>query len=87
MRQVRYSGEGWGLCYDGHRLVMSDGTDQLSFRDPQTFQRTGSIHVTLRGTPLTGLNELECVDGQVWANIWPTGILVRIDPETGVVAA
>jgi len=79
----RYRGEGWGLCYDGRRLVMSDGSDRLTFRDPDTFEPIGEQRVRLRGQPLRDLNELECVDGAVYANVWEEDFLVRIDPETG----
>lgn len=79
----RYRGEGWGLCYDGDRLVMSDGTDRLTFRDPATFAPIGERRVRLRGRPLHALNELECVDGGVYANVWQTDFLVRIDPASG----
>ena len=78
-----YQGEGWGLCYDGDRLVMSDGSDRLTFRDPDTFEPIGEQLVRLRGQPLRKLNELECVDGAVYANVWEEDFLVRIDPETG----
>ena len=78
-----YQDEGWGLCYDGDRLVMSDGSDMLTFRDPDTFEQIGEQQVRLRGQPLRRLNELECVDGVVYANIWEEDFLVRIDPETG----
>lgn len=87
LRQVPMSGEGWGLCYDGNRLVRSDGTDRLRFHDPTSFAETGSVPVTYQGGPLTGLNELECVDGQVWANVSPTDLIARIDPSTGKVTA
>lgn len=86
-RQVPLAGEGWGLCHDGSRLVRSDGTDRLRFHDPVTFAETGSVRVTLDGGEVTRLNELECVDGQVWANIWRTDRLVRIDPADGHVTA
>ena len=79
----RYRGEGWGLCYDGTRLVMSDGSDRLTFRDPDTFESIGEQRVRLRGQPLHNLNELECVDGAVYANVWEEDFLVRIDPKTG----
>lgn len=82
-REVPYEGEGWGLCFDGRRLVMSDGTDQLFFRDPESFARTGQITVRRKGTPLRYLNELECVDGMVYANIWQDTHIARIDPATG----
>jgi glutaminyl-peptide cyclotransferase len=87
LRQVPLDGEGWGLCFDGTRLVRSDGTDRLRFHDPVTFAETGAVAVTLDGVPVTGLNELECVDGQVWANVWRTDRIVRIDPADGRVSA
>ncbi|HYH30262.1 MAG TPA: glutaminyl-peptide cyclotransferase [Pseudonocardia sp.] len=87
LRQVPIEGEGWGLCLDGDRLVRSDGTDRLRFHDPATFAETGSVAVTLDGEPVTELNELECVDGQVWANVWQTDRIVRIDPTDGRVTA
>ncbi len=79
----RYQGEGWGLCHDGGRLIMSDGSDRLTFRDPVTFAPIGGQRVRLRGQPLHELNELECVDGAVYANVWQTDFIVRIDPESG----
>jgi glutaminyl-peptide cyclotransferase len=87
VKRVTYEGEGWGLCRDGSRLVMSDGTDELTFRDPSSFAETGSVRVTRDGAPVTQLNELECVDGQVWANVWKSDSVVRIDPDTGSVTA
>ncbi|MGY1686074.1 glutaminyl-peptide cyclotransferase [Geodermatophilus sp. SYSU D00804] len=86
-QEVPLEGEGWGLCFDGTRLVRSDGTDQLRFHDPVTFAETGSVAVTLDDEPVTQLNELECVDGQVWANVWQSDVLVRIDPASGRVTA
>jgi glutaminyl-peptide cyclotransferase len=86
-RQVPIEGEGWGLCRDGDRLVRSDGTDRLRFHDLESFAETGSVAVTLDGEPVTELNELECVEGQVWANIWQTDRIVRIDPADGRVTA
>jgi glutaminyl-peptide cyclotransferase len=80
-----YSGEGWGLCHDGTRLVMSDGSASLTFRDPSTFAVEGSVEVTRAGTPVTRLNELECVGRLVYANVWQTDTIVRIDPATGAV--
>nr|WP_204745219.1 glutaminyl-peptide cyclotransferase [Glycomyces paridis] len=84
---VEYEGEGWGICHDGERLVMSDGTDTLTFRDPDTFAELGVASVTLDGEPVFQINELECVGGQVWANLWQTDQIVRIDPDTGQVEA
>lgn len=86
-REVPIQGEGWGLCDDDARLVRSDGTDRLRFHDPVTFAEQGSVAVTLDGAPVDRLNELECVDGQVWANVWQTDRIVRIDPATGRVTA
>lgn len=76
-----YQDEGWGLCYDGKRLVMSDGTSLLTFRDPKTFAVTGHVQVDYEGQ----LNELECVDGSVWANVYPTKTIIRVDPANGAV--
>jgi glutamine cyclotransferase len=85
--EFKYDTEGWGLCYDGQRLVMSDGTSTLFFRDPDTFERIGEVPVTLAGAPQAMLNELECVGNQVYANVWQTDTIVRIDPSTGAVGA
>jgi glutaminyl-peptide cyclotransferase len=87
VREHTYSGEGWGLCYDGTRLVMSDGSDELTFRDPTTFAVSGRMNVTKLGRPLRRLNELECSDGAVYANVWTTNEIVRIDPRSGRVTA
>lgn len=88
-RQVAYEGEGWGLCYQEaeDRLVMSDGSGELTFRDPVTFEETGRVEVTSGGEAVTSLNELECVDGEVYANVWLTDRIVRIDPGSGAVTA
>ena len=83
--EFSYDSEGWGLCYDGQRLVMSDGTESLVFRDPETFAETGRVAVTIGGELVERINELECVDGAVWANIWYTDFIYRIDPSTGEV--
>lgn len=78
-----YRGEGWGLCYDGERLILSDGQARLRFFDPEGFTPLGEVEVTLEGRPQRGLNELECVDGWVYANIYGADSLVRIDPRDG----
>ncbi|HEY8473098.1 MAG TPA: glutaminyl-peptide cyclotransferase [Natronosporangium sp.] len=85
--QFSYTGEGWGICYDraADRLVMSDGTDRLTFRDPATFEETGSVTVTRDGQPQRMINELECLGDTVWANVWQTDEIIAIDPATGVV--
>lgn len=85
VREVPLDGEGWGLCYDGARLIRSDGSNRLSFHNPEDLAETGGVEVTRDGAALIGLNELECVGGQVWANLWPTDQIVRIDPGTGAV--
>lgn len=86
-RRVPYEGEGWGLCHDGSRLVMSDGTDRLTFRDPTTFAPVGEVRVHNAGSRVRDLNELECAGGAVYANIWKTDRIARIDPATGAVTA
>ncbi|HEV2128235.1 MAG TPA: glutaminyl-peptide cyclotransferase, partial [Thermomicrobiales bacterium] len=78
-----YSGEGWGLTTDGERLIMSDGGSRLVFRDPDTFAVLNSVIVQDGGLPVSYLNELEYIDGEVWANIWQTDHIVHIDPATG----
>lgn len=80
-----YEGEGWGLTDDGESLILSDGTPVIRFIDPETFEVTREITATFRGRPVSRLNELEWVDGQILANLWLQDLIVRIDPETGVV--
>jgi len=80
-----YVGEGWGLAWDGRRLILSDGTATLRFLDPDTFAPTGSVSVHWQGRPVGRLNELEVVDDEVWANVWQTDVIVRIDPATGAI--
>ena len=77
--------EGWGLAYDGEFLILSDGTDRLQFMDPETFAPQHSVNVTLNGRPIRNLNELEYINGEVWANVWQTDFILRIDPATGEV--
>jgi glutamine cyclotransferase len=77
--------EGWGLTQDGERLIMSDGTATLFFLDPETFAVLDTVTVTDQGQEIVNLNELEWVDGEVFANIWQTDDIVRIDPKTGEV--
>ncbi|NOX61883.1 MAG: glutaminyl-peptide cyclotransferase [Chloroflexi bacterium] len=80
-----YPTQGWGLAYDGERLIMSDGSDTLYFRNPETFAELGRVKVRDGATAVTRLNELEYVQGEVWANIWLTDRIARIDPQTGQV--
>ena len=78
-----YRGEGWGLCFDGEQLFMSNGSDTLLVREPKQFLVVDRKRVTLEGRPVSNLNELECVEGSVWANIWNSDRIVRIDPSDG----
>jgi glutamine cyclotransferase len=82
-RQFNYPGEGWGLTHDEHELVMSDGTPVLRFLDPQTLKETRRLRVAAAGEPVEQLNELEWVEGEIYANIWQTDRIARIDPKTG----
>jgi glutaminyl-peptide cyclotransferase len=83
LSQFHYSGEGWALTRDASRLIMSDGTPQIRFLDPATLKETGRITVTAEGAPLRNINELEWVKGQIWANVWQTSVIARIDPASG----
>jgi glutaminyl-peptide cyclotransferase len=82
-----YTGEGWGLTHDGRQLVMSDGSSTLTFRDPDTFAVLGSRIVVDGVVPVEDLNELEWIRGEVFANVWYTDLIARIDPDTGRVIA
>jgi glutaminyl-peptide cyclotransferase len=81
--ELTYQGEGWGLCATGNQLVMSNGSATLTFRSAEDLKVLRTVNVTLNGQPLDQLNELECVDGAVYANIWMHDVIVRIDPATG----
>ncbi|SDM76784.1 glutaminyl-peptide cyclotransferase [Maricaulis salignorans] len=83
--QFSYPGEGWGLTTDGTRLILSDGSPQLRFLEPETMELTGTLDVTLNGRLVRRINELEWVADEIWANIWQTSTIVRIDPQTGIV--
>lgn len=78
-----YEGEGWGLTFDGEQLIMSDGTTMLRFLDPVDFSVERTVTVTDNGRPRDRLNELEYIDGEVWANIWYDDRIARIDPDDG----
>lgn len=82
-----YSGEGWGLTHDGRRLIMSNGSSRLVFRDPETFAEVGEIQVFDEDGPVNRLNELEWIRGEIFANRWATDRIARIDPATGRVIA
>ena len=79
----RYRGEGWGLATYGDSLVMSDGTSRLRVLDAATFREIRTIDVSDAGTPVKLLNELELIDGEIWANVWRSGWIARIDPSSG----
>lgn len=87
LRRFEYEGEGWGLCYDGRSLFMSNGSAILHRRDPVTFEILESREVTQDGRPVRNLNELECVGDFVYANVYQSDRIVRIDKASGVVIA
>ncbi len=82
-----YPGEGWGLTHDGRRIIMSDGTDELRFLDPDTLEEKGRVRVTDGGGAVFNINEIEWIEGEVWGNIWGSDWIARIDPATGKVKA
>jgi len=81
--EFSYPTDGWGIMYDGRKLVMSDGSATLYFLDPESFKETGRIEVRDRGEPVSRLNELEFVHGKIYANVWETDTIAQIDPVTG----
>ena len=87
LRQFSYPTEGWGITYDGERLIMSDGTSLLHFLNPETLETTGYIEVSDNNKPVSRLNELEYVNGKVYANVWRTDRIAIIEPRDGRVTA
>lgn len=83
LERFRYMGEGWGVTYDGEWLVVSDGTPTLRFMDPASFEVVRRVNVADEGRPVARINELEYVDGEVWANIWYEDRIARISPDDG----
>jgi glutaminyl-peptide cyclotransferase len=83
--QFHYAGEGWALTRSDHQLIMSDGTSDLRLFDPDRLTETGRIHVTCDSRPIHNINELEWVKGEIYANVWLTSLIIRIDPATGAV--
>jgi len=79
----RYYGEGWGLTNNGKQLIMSNGTDTLKFINPQTFKTEKTLRVHIGDTPISSINELEYIDGKIWANVYQTDYIVVIDPQSG----
>lgn len=78
-----YTGEGWGLATDGQKLYMSDGTHRIREVDPNDFSRGRTIEVTMDGSRINMLNEMEWIEGELWANVYMSDVIVRIDPQTG----
>ncbi len=87
LREFNYPREGWGLTYDGENLIMSDGTPTLYFLNPETFELVSRVAVFYEGTLLKNINELEYINGEIYANIWNTDNIVVIDPKTGHVTS
>ena len=85
LRTISYKGEGWGITTDGERLFMSDGTSVIRQVDPENFRTLRSICVTLNGQPLDLINELEWIDGRIWANVYTYDQIAIINPDSGVV--
>jgi len=81
--EFHYEGEGWGLTHDSRYLILSDGSNRLKFLDPKDFKVARSIEVFYRGQPLSALNELEYINGQIYSNLWHKDLIARIDPATG----
>jgi glutamine cyclotransferase len=85
IREFRYAGEGWGITNDGTHLITSNGSSILTVIDPETSSIVRSIPVTMQGSLVGQLNELEWVEGEIWANVWQTMRILRINPATGAV--
>lgn len=83
LRTFHYAGEGWGLTHDARYLILSDGTSTLRFLDPDSFDQVRTVTVTDHGKPVQRINELEYIDGEIYANIWFSNKIARISPETG----
>ena len=85
LKNHKYAGEGWGLTTDGEKLYMSNGTPDIYKVNPETFKREGKITVTMRGEVVDYINELEWIDGKIWANVYTTDYIIIINPQNGVV--
>lgn len=87
IEEFRYDTEGWGLTYDGTNLILSDGSSDLFYLDPYSFKVVKTLRVIMNGQPVTELNELEFIEGEIWSNVWQTDLILRIDPATGRVTS
>jgi glutaminyl-peptide cyclotransferase len=85
IREFSYDTEGWGLTCDGTNLILSDGSSDLFYIDPTSFKVIRKLSVKLNDRPIRELNELEFIEGEIWANVWQTDLILRIDPQTGSV--
>ena len=85
INEITYNGEGWGLCNDAKHIIMTDGSERLYFRNPQTFEINRIVEVYDNLGPITSLNELEYIDGKIYANVWQQNYIVVIDPNSGKV--
>ena len=85
IKWFKYAGEGWGIANDGKQLFLSDGTSTIRVRDPESFKFQRKLIVKWQGDTVKGINELEFVEGELWANIWYSDLIARIDPDTGQV--
>ncbi|PYT05912.1 MAG: glutamine cyclotransferase [Acidobacteria bacterium] len=87
LQEFTYDTEGWGLTFDGKNLILSDGSSDLFYLDPQTFKPIKKLAVTMNGQPVPELNELEFINGEIWSNVWQTDLILRINPSTGQVTS
>ncbi len=87
LREFRYETEGWGITYDGKHLIMSDGSSDLIYLDPDSFTPVCKLSVVMNGRPIDNLNELEYIEGEIWSNVWQTDLILRINPTTGQVTS
>ncbi|MBV9987904.1 MAG: glutaminyl-peptide cyclotransferase [Chitinophagaceae bacterium] len=87
IKEFGYSGEGWGMTNDGKYLIMDDGSNNIYYRDPETFAVVKAVGVSDNNGPLASINELEYVDGYIYANVYTTNYIVKIDPKTGNVVS
>lgn len=87
LREFKYETEGWGLTYDCKHLIMSDGSSDLTYLDPDNFATVRKLSVVMNGRPIDNLNELEFIEGEIWSNVWQTDLILRINPSTGQVTS